>query len=235
MAAEWRRAAQEIHDAAAKQLYDPSLGRFVRMINVAKDGTMTRDTTLDASMMGLVVFGMFSAHDPRIKATMEAVQGGTGSARRQSAASRDTRTTITNRSRRTSAPAPATRGSSARSGWRIITSPLPVHRDDLAQAATLIKWVTDHTLESGILAEQVHPYTGAPLSVSPLTWSHAALVVTIQAYVAKWTALTSDLPAQHGAPQSAPSAEPTIAPVRPMDASATEAPKPLIPDRFVPG
>ncbi|MFN2529650.1 MAG: glycoside hydrolase family 15 protein, partial [Candidatus Baltobacteraceae bacterium] len=73
---------------------------------------------------------------------------------------------------------------------------------DLAPAASHIEWVTDHTLESGILAEQVHPYTGAPLSVSPLTWSHAALVTTIQTYVAKWTALTSDLPDRHGAPQS---------------------------------
>jgi glucoamylase len=28
-----------------------------------------------------------------------------------------------------------------------------------------------------VLAEQFHPYTGAPISVSPLTWSHATLCV----------------------------------------------------------
>jgi glucoamylase len=35
------------------------------------------------------------------------------------------------------------------------------------------------------MAEQVHPYTNAPLSVSPLTWSHATLVATVQEYLAK--------------------------------------------------
>ena len=74
VAAGWRRAAQEIHDATIKHMYDPTLGRFVRMINVAKDGTITRDATLDASMIGLILFGMFSVHDPRIVATMDAVQ-----------------------------------------------------------------------------------------------------------------------------------------------------------------
>jgi GH15 family glucan-1,4-alpha-glucosidase len=32
-----------------------------------------------------------------------------------------------------------------------------------------------------VLAEQVHPYDGKPMSVSPLTWSHAAYVMTVHA------------------------------------------------------
>jgi GH15 family glucan-1,4-alpha-glucosidase len=39
------------------------------------------------------------------------------------------------------------------------------------------------------LAEQVHPYTHAPLSVSPLTWSHATVVMTVREYLAKRAAL----------------------------------------------
>jgi GH15 family glucan-1,4-alpha-glucosidase len=31
----------------------------------------------------------------------------------------------------------------------------------------------------------VHPYTNAPLSVSPLTWSHATLVMAVREYVAQ--------------------------------------------------
>jgi GH15 family glucan-1,4-alpha-glucosidase len=31
---------------------------------------------------------------------------------------------------------------------------------------------------SGVMAEQVHPHTGAPMSVSPLTWSHATMALT---------------------------------------------------------
>jgi hypothetical protein len=40
-------------------------------------------------------------------------------------------------------------------------------------------------LPSGVLAEQVHPFTNQPLSVSPLTWSHAAFVATVLEYVNK--------------------------------------------------
>ena len=40
-------------------------------------------------------------------------------------------------------------------------------------------------LPSGVLAERVHPYTNAPMSVAPLTWSHATYVATIQAYLEK--------------------------------------------------
>jgi len=38
-------------------------------------------------------------------------------------------------------------------------------------------------LPSGVMAEQLHPYTGEPLSVSPLTWSHAAYVRVVREYL----------------------------------------------------
>jgi hypothetical protein len=38
-------------------------------------------------------------------------------------------------------------------------------------------------LPSGVLAEQVNPYTDEPLSVSPLTWSHSQFILTIQFYL----------------------------------------------------
>ena len=51
---------------------------------------------------------------------------------------------------------------------------------DLAAAERALEWVREHQEPTGILAEQYHPDTGAPLSVSPLTWSHAEVVRTIQ-------------------------------------------------------
>jgi GH15 family glucan-1,4-alpha-glucosidase len=56
-------------------------------------------------------------------------------------------------------------------------------QDDLERPLQLLNWVADHALASGVLAEQLHPETGAPLSVSPLTWSHAAFVQTICRYM----------------------------------------------------
>ena len=46
-----------------------------------------------------------------------------------------------------------------------------------------------HGLKSGVLAEQVDPYTDAPLSVSPLTWSHAEVLITIHDYVERYAEL----------------------------------------------
>jgi hypothetical protein len=43
----------------------------------------------------------------------------------------------------------------------------------------------DHALPSGVLAEQVDPYSDAPRSVSPLTWSHASFVTTVVEYLDK--------------------------------------------------
>lgn len=34
-----------------------------------------------------------------------------------------------------------------------------------------------------------HPYTGEPLSVAPLTWSHATFCQVVLSYLAKWESL----------------------------------------------
>jgi GH15 family glucan-1,4-alpha-glucosidase len=63
--------------------------------------------------------------------------------------------------------------------WYAVTAQRP---DDLKPSLGLLEWVAKRGLPSGVLAEQVDTYTNAPLSVSPLTWSHAAYVATIQSY-----------------------------------------------------
>ncbi|MEM8781572.1 MAG: glycoside hydrolase family 15 protein [Planctomycetota bacterium] len=63
------------------------------------------------------------------------------------------------------------------------------NRDELRQAGEALRWVADRALPSGVLAEQVHPLTNAPLSVSPLTWSHATVVSTVTKYLARWSEL----------------------------------------------
>jgi GH15 family glucan-1,4-alpha-glucosidase len=56
---------------------------------------------------------------------------------------------------------------------------------DLHEALPQIAWVARHALPSGILPEQLHPLTGEPLSVSPLTWSHGEVVATVMAWLDK--------------------------------------------------
>ncbi|MCC7203955.1 MAG: hypothetical protein IT441_02665, partial [Phycisphaeraceae bacterium] len=61
--------------------------------------------------------------------------------------------------------------------------------EELRQALPVLDWVSQHALPSGVLAEQVHPETNAPLSVSPLTWSHATVVSVVTAYTQKLAAI----------------------------------------------
>lgn len=46
------------------------------------------------------------------------------------------------------------------------------------KARHYMQWTLDKRLPSGVLSEQVHPETGAPLSVTPLVWSHAEFINT---------------------------------------------------------
>jgi GH15 family glucan-1,4-alpha-glucosidase len=71
------------------------------------------------------------------------------------------------------------------------------HVDDLKEALDMLKWTADHALSTGVLAEQLHPYTGEPLSVSPLTWSHAEFIDTCTNYANKYSELTGN-PTPHG-------------------------------------
>jgi len=58
--------------------------------------------------------------------------------------------------------------------------------DELHQAIPLLEWAQIHALPSGVMAEQIDPLSGEPLSASPLTWSHAEYVMTVNRYLGKY-------------------------------------------------
>ena len=58
-------------------------------------------------------------------------------------------------------------------------------KKDLEPALKILEWVADTALPSGVLAEQLDPETGEPVSVSPLTWSHSTFVATTANYLLK--------------------------------------------------
>jgi len=63
-------------------------------------------------------------------------------------------------------------------------------RRDMKEAYETLRWVYDRARKSGILPEQIHPYTGQHLSVAPLIWSHAEYVITIDEYIKKYNELS---------------------------------------------
>ncbi|HEX5166651.1 MAG TPA: glycoside hydrolase family 15 protein [Thermomicrobiales bacterium] len=183
LARDCRAAAGQMRDAVGTYLYDASLGRFLRRIVTDAGGSVIeRDPTLDSSLVGLSMFGMLAADDPRVVATMEQVERGLwvqtdigGIARYTNdyyhQLTSDTITVPGN---------PWIICTLWLADWYIAKSASPA---DLERAMELIEWVVARALPSGTLPEQVHPYSGQPLSVSPLTWSHATFIQTVRNFI----------------------------------------------------
>jgi GH15 family glucan-1,4-alpha-glucosidase len=174
-------AAQEIREAALTHLWDEDRGRFVRTVAVLPDGMIVKDATIDISLAGIFLFGMLPAADPRVVATMKAIEQRLtvrtpigGIARYENDYYFQVSQDVTN------VPGnPWFVSTLWLAEWYIATA---ATLDDLERPLALLRWCASKALPSGVLAEQVHPYTGEPLSVSPLTWSHAAFVSAVQHY-----------------------------------------------------
>lgn len=57
--------------------------------------------------------------------------------------------------------------------------------EDLKEAKKYMHWTCENSLETGILPEQVDPFTGEGKSVAPLTWSHTTFIETAKRYSEK--------------------------------------------------
>jgi GH15 family glucan-1,4-alpha-glucosidase len=54
---------------------------------------------------------------------------------------------------------------------------------DLERPLQILGQVAEGALVSGVLAEQVDPLSGEPAGATPLTWSHATVVLTVLEYI----------------------------------------------------
>jgi glucoamylase len=178
----YHKVALEIKTGAEQHLWQPDLKRFVRMVNQKDDGSWEIDETIDASLVGLWQFGMFKPDDEKILPTMEAIREQLWIKTSVGGVARYT----DDHYHQVSQDISKVPGNP----WFICTLWLAEwyaltakRQADLKPAMEIIKWVASHALPSGILAEQVDPYTDQPLSVSPLTWSHAAYVSTVLTYL----------------------------------------------------
>jgi GH15 family glucan-1,4-alpha-glucosidase len=183
-AARYRQAACEIRAAALRYLWSEADQSFIQMINVDDVGTVHTYCVPDSSIYGLIRCGMTAPDDPKAVSTMRALRE-----------SLTCKTPIGGVARyrndyyyQISTDIHAIPGNP----WFICTlwmAEYDVLRArslaDLASVRETLQWVQQHALRSGALPEQIHPLTGAPLSVCPLTWSHAALVGLVDRYMAR--------------------------------------------------
>ena len=172
----YQTAADEIVEAMSEHLYSKELGRFIRSMQSNGDESFTADTTIDASLFGTFYFGCYAPDDEKVVNTMKAIETCLAAAGGIARFENDGYMRVSDKV--TGNP------------WFLCTLWLADYyiaaaktKQELEKALEIIEWTADHALPSGVLAEQMNPMTGEPVSVSPLTWSHSTFVATVMNYL----------------------------------------------------
>ncbi|MEI6532304.1 MAG: glycoside hydrolase family 15 protein [Candidatus Roizmanbacteria bacterium] len=177
----YNTTAEKLRRGILKYLHNEKEGGFYKSLYVNGD-QMTIDSTLDASSIyGPFRYGILHTDDPRMKDAMKRLERELwiktdvgGVARYQN----DTYYKVAD-----SVPG---------NPWFICTLWLTQYYISTAKTEAdfdivrkHLSWVEKYSQDSGVLSEQLHPYSGEQLSASPLTWSHAEFVITVIEYLEK--------------------------------------------------
>ncbi|TSC56613.1 MAG: glycosyl hydrolase, glucoamylase [Parcubacteria group bacterium Gr01-1014_18] len=178
------RTASEIAAASVREMYDTKERRYCRRL-YWEGGKWVKDMTPDSSTLyGLLRFGMEKPDSPRLVSTakdcfsrlsLKTSAGGWARYEKDNYMMIDPDWTRV-----------------PGNPWILCTLwradyliSLAQKSEDLDEPRRIIEWVVRRASASGILSEQIHPTLGTPLSVSPLAWSHAQLVITVLFYLKK--------------------------------------------------
>lgn len=169
IASPWVSAAPGMRKAADLHLTDAATGRWIRAL------LPSVDPTVDSACLAAINFGVDAPDSARSNATLAIIEeklnirnGITGIARYENDYYCRTSNDFTG------------------NPWPVCTLWLAQAHARRAKNATEVekaiqwlRWCVDRAEITGVLAEQFEPATGRPLSVSPLTWSHAEFVRTV--------------------------------------------------------
>ncbi|MGO9612080.1 MAG: glycoside hydrolase family 15 protein [Dissulfurispiraceae bacterium] len=175
------RTSDKMREALTKYLYSNEVGRFHNSA-FERPGRLEKDFRLDSSLYGLFAFGVFSASDDKIQSTIDALKDGLwckteigGMARYEN----DQYQSVVAQNKEIPG-----------NPWIVCTLwyaqyliEKAKNKEALQKSIPILNWVSERALRSGVLAEQVNPFSGEPVSVSPLTWSHAAFIIAVQRYL----------------------------------------------------
>ena len=180
----YQNAADEMRQAMIFHLYDEGTQRFLKKIKRQDGKTTERDTTPDASISAVWMLDILPADDQRVVSTMQqlekflTVHTPIGGIARYPMDYYHAAVPLTN-----DIPGnPWIITTLWMAQWKIALAKTVA---DLEAPRATLEWVLQRATPSGILAEQMHPLTGAHLSVSPLTWSHATFVDTVLKFLEK--------------------------------------------------
>jgi glucoamylase len=179
--ARYLQVADQIREAMVRHLWLEDESRFARGLTLNGE-SLEIDRTVDASTFATFFLGTFAPDTAMVEGTMRAI--------------RDTlwvQTEIGGVARYAKDPYQrivADDDPTPGNPWLICTLWLAEHGiaraksvAELQSALDLVRWARAKARPSLVLPEQVHPYTGAPLSVSPFSWSHAQVVSVVRGFL----------------------------------------------------
>lgn len=189
-AAEFSEGAERMRGAMLRHLWDPQRQRFARTATPQPDGSYALDHTLDASAFALFAFGALPADDPRVVSHMRQIRERLWVRTSIGGIARYEGDYYHQVEKRDVDAVPG-------NPWAICTLwyaqwliERASNEEELREALPYLEWVLARAAPSGVIAEQFDPYTGAPLSVSPLTWSHATVLIVVLKYLLRHAQMT---------------------------------------------
>lgn len=178
----YQAIAQRLQASIKSVMFDEERGMFVRQVHHSKEGELSFDYTADmSSLYGLLLYRVIGVEDRQMKRMLSYVEERLSV---EGASKGFVRYEGDTYYRREEANSP--------NPWVITT--LWIARfyiekakslEDLKYPLDLLQWTCSHANDGGMLSEQMHPDTREQLSTAPLVWSHAELVLAVQAYLEK--------------------------------------------------
>lgn len=163
----WQAAAADIKEAAQTMLYNQSRKFFYKGFHSGADGIKYDETIDISSFYGAFMFGLFPLHSTEVEQSYATLRE------------------VFNISDDPNVATPMPRYERDRynavdpekgNPWFITTIWLAqyyLETDQDDRARSILRWVRDYMLPTGVLSEQIDPHNGEFVSVAPLTWSQA--------------------------------------------------------------
>ncbi|PMP60362.1 MAG: glycoside hydrolase family 15 protein [Caldisphaera sp.] len=168
----WSKASNEILKSLKENMFDKSIGAYVKSIKIDHGKIVEKDLRIESSLLGLSNFDILDPNDQTLVSSVEKIREKLwvktigGIARYENdyyqRADGDYKDIPGN-------------------PWIITTLWLSQYYMKLGnkeESEKLMKWAERVAIPSGFLPEQVNPFNGSPLSVTPLLWSHAEYLKT---------------------------------------------------------
>ena len=185
----YQQGAETMLAAMEKHLWNDEHQRYARRLEFRADGSSEQDMTQDASLHALHLFDVLTPDDPKMRETLRQVdarlwvKAGIGGMARYEG---DYYARVSNDLHHVPGN-PWIICTLWRAQWLITQAQTLA---DLDEPRDLLEWANLTALPSGVLPEQIHPYNFTPLTVAPLTWSHAEVVETVHQWLQKYRVLS---------------------------------------------